>query len=305
MNDGPDHPRVAPGINGTGQPRPWSKPILRETGARKLEEWERWYDECEAAGPRFFALVRGNPGARQLFARPWAAYDSKARIEDGAGFLRRAGWTEDDATALMVDRFPGGTAGIPLVSVRSVVRKYYALCAHHEAQQAAQKAEARAKAATLFNPWEEPKPPEWPGGVLSRRTEETLAAISLRDGVDYAAQSIAYICAASGAAPKNIQFAPYKSDGDGWSVPPIIWLMIIAESGQRKTAIMETAFRALRTRHTTVWTDYLRALKEWRALPSDERHSTPKPVEPHSRHHGGETSADPLGEPPRIPTAKR
>jgi hypothetical protein len=134
--------------------------------------------------------------------------------------------------------------------------------------------------SAFFDPWEDPTPPEWPGGVLSARTEETLAAVSLRDGVDFAAQSIAYIAAASGAAPKNVRFAPYKDDG--WAVPPILWVMLIAESGQRKTAIMETAFRALRTRHGSVWAEFMQELNQWRALPETDRRKTPKPAEPHS-----------------------
>jgi hypothetical protein len=62
---------------------------------------------------------------------------------------------------------------------------------------------------TFYDPWTDPPPPRWPSGVLSRETEETLAAISLRDGVDFPVQAMAHIAAASGAAPKDARFAPF------------------------------------------------------------------------------------------------
>jgi hypothetical protein len=116
--------------------------------------------------------------------------------------------------------------------------------------------------------------------VLSRQTEEILAAVSLRDGVDYGAQCFAHIVAASGAAPKDARFAPYPHAA--WSVPPIIWGMLIAESGQRKTAIAKTAFRPLQRIHNAHRRDYTDELKRWKALPPNERYADDKPEEPHS-----------------------
>ena len=74
-----------------------------------------------------------------------------------------------------------------------------------------------ARTTTFYNPWEDPAPPEWPGGALSREAEQTIAELSLRDGVDFGAQAMAYLTAASGAAPKDARFAPYRNGG--WSVP--------------------------------------------------------------------------------------
>ena len=139
---------------------------------------------------------------------------------------------------------------------------------------------ARELAETLFDPWADPPPPEFPGGVLTREMEDAVFALAMRDGVCPGALAMAYLAAASGAAPKAARFMPYQS-GD-WSVPPIVWVMTIADSGQRKTAIEDRAFVALREAHAAVWRTHRRRLQEWQALPVDERRTVPKPAEPHS-----------------------
>jgi hypothetical protein len=102
-------------------------------------------------------------------------------------------------------------------------------------------------ASAFFDPWADPPPHEFPGGVLTREMEDTIFALALRDGVCPGALAMAYLAAASGAAPKAARFLPYQN-GD-WSVPPIVWVMTIADSGQRKTAIEDRAFVALREQH--------------------------------------------------------
>jgi hypothetical protein len=139
---------------------------------------------------------------------------------------------------------------------------------------------ARELAETLFDPWADPPPPEFPGGVLTREMEDTIFALAMRDGVCPGALAMAYLAAASGAAPKAARFMPYQS-GD-WSVPPIVWVMTIADSGQRKTAIEDRAFVALREVHAAVWRAHRRRFQEWQALTGEERRTVPKPEEPHS-----------------------
>jgi hypothetical protein len=135
-------------------------------------------------------------------------------------------------------------------------------------------------ATAFFDPWQDPPLPEWPGGVLSRQAEETMAFAALRDGVDYGAQCLAYLAAGSGAAPKDARFMPYPHPG--WAVPPIIWVMVIAESGQRKTAIKETAFAPLQAIHNARWREYMGELQSWRRLSENAKRENQKPVEPHS-----------------------
>jgi hypothetical protein len=141
-------------------------------------------------------------------------------------------------------------------------------------------AEPHDEQATFFDPWTDPPPPEFPGGVLTREMEDTVFALAIRDGVCSGGLAMAYLAAASGAAPKAARFMPYQNGG--WSVPPIVWVMTIADSGQRKTAIEDRAFVALRDAHAEVWRTHRRRLQEWQALPADERRNTAKPEEPHS-----------------------
>jgi hypothetical protein len=137
-----------------------------------------------------------------------------------------------------------------------------------------------APAPTFFDPWAEPAPPDWPKGVFPAWLEDMLFAMSARDGVDVGAQGMTLLSAASGAAPKNARFLPY-SDGSAWWVPPIIWVLVIALSGQRKTALLDNAFSALQCEHAKVWQDHSIRLRAWRALSPKERREVNRPEEPH------------------------
>jgi hypothetical protein len=133
---------------------------------------------------------------------------------------------------------------------------------------------------TFFDPWAEPAPPDWPNGVFPAWLEDMLFAMSARDGVDVGAQGMTLLSAASGAAPKNARFLPY-GEGSGWWVPPIIWVVVIAVSGQRKTALLDNAFSALQSKHAKAWEDHSGRLRAWRALSPKERREVNKPEEPH------------------------
>jgi hypothetical protein len=141
-------------------------------------------------------------------------------------------------------------------------------------------AKAADAAAALYDPWEEPAPPRWPPGILSRENEEIIAALALRDGLDFGAQALTFISAASGAAPKNARFRPYTHSD--WSVPPIVWIMLIADSGQRKTALLQNAFSSLRGINGSQWDDYDKARDNWNTLSDADKRAAGKPREPHS-----------------------
>jgi len=65
-----------------------------------------------------------------------------------------------------------------------------------------------------------------------------------RGGLDLAALGASFITAASGAADKRNFLQPYA--GDNWKVPAVLWLMVIADSGQRKTGTLSYALNLLR-----------------------------------------------------------
>jgi hypothetical protein len=129
----------------------------------------------------------------------------------------------------------------------------------------------------IWNPWENPPPPQWPAGILPAQIEDALANLSLRDGVDLGALAMTAITAASAAAPKNARFVPYNTN---WAVPPVVWLMTIGESGSRKTLLEEFGFCVIRVVQLELWRPHNARMQDWRRLPPKER--GPKPEEPHS-----------------------
>jgi hypothetical protein len=148
------------------------------------------------------------------------------------------------------------------------------------AAKAARKAAAAKPPHPFYDPWEEWPIPPWPSETLPRQMEDTIDQIARRDGVDFNAQAMAYIAAASGAAPKNARFTPYQKGH--WDVPPIIWLMLLAMSGQRKTQLLDNAFRVLRRLHNDLFVKYMGELDHWNHLPEDQKRGGGKPRRPHS-----------------------
>jgi hypothetical protein len=69
---------------------------------------------------------------------------------------------------------------------------------------------------------------------------------------------------------------------EGWSQPPILWVLVLAESGQRKTALLNNAFAPIRRVHSELWTEFTASLKQWHMQPEEEKRKTGKPPEPHS-----------------------
>jgi hypothetical protein len=136
--------------------------------------------------------------------------------------------------------------------------------------------ERREFAATLYDPWADLPPPDWPGGTFDPAYEATIATLALRDGLDYGALSMAYLCAVSGAADKSARFEPFQHHG--FDVPPVIYGMPIADSGFKKTQLGKHAFAAIRRRDRQQQQDYQAALDEWEA--SEEKGSKPKEPPP-------------------------
>jgi hypothetical protein len=253
VNDFPDHPHAGRSTNGSGPPQ--------------MPDWLRT------------ALAGLKDGERNTLTGPW---DSEIQPRLGTDLavmlLLDRGLTTEQVTEAaplfpnglgLLRDYPGGL-GI-------LIRE---LCDERDAASAALKAARKARAeaaAKLFDPWADQKPPSW----LSRDHEETIAHLCLRDGLDFGAQALAYIAAASGAAPKNARFAPYRHSG--WSVPPIVWIMLIADSGQRKTALLNNAFLGLRKINGVHWDDYDEVYARWNAMPDTaEKKAHGKPREPHS-----------------------
>jgi Protein of unknown function (DUF3987) len=133
--------------------------------------------------------------------------------------------------------------------------------------------------SAIWNPWEDKPPPTWPEGILPPKTERTLARIAQRDGIDCGLLNTTVLAAGSAAAPKNARFYPYQHAG--WAVPPILWIMVIGESGSRKTRLEALAFSAVREMHREAWRRYEELYAKWEQTPKKERSEFPPP-QPHS-----------------------
>jgi hypothetical protein len=132
------------------------------------------------------------------------------------------------------------------------------------------------------DPWAAPPQPQWPPDVLPVLYHDMIHELAHTSGTDPGALGMAALAAVSGAAPKSFIFLPKGEDTEtGWKVRPILWVMIDAPSGQRKTAL-NVVFSALERKNAKVWGEYQIALGDWLALSKEDRDETEKPREPHS-----------------------
>jgi hypothetical protein len=116
--------------------------------------------------------------------------------------------------------------------------------------------------------------------VLNPEYNDMLFQLAEADGVDPGALGLAALCAVSGAAHKASRFYPYGKHLR-FRVPPIIWGMPIAPSGQRKSAC-NSPFAALQHMQAKVWAEYGLKLKAWKALDPQTRKNQPEPEQPRS-----------------------
>jgi hypothetical protein len=130
----------------------------------------------------------------------------------------------------------------------------------YEARAAAEQQARDDWRNSIFDPWAELEPPQWPIGVLRPDYEAMLRALAKRDGCDLGALFMAYITAVSGAAHKDTRFAPFQH-GE-WQVPPIIYVMVVSDPGFRKSVLISTAFAALWRHDKEEWNAYQVALKD-------------------------------------------
>lgn len=130
----------------------------------------------------------------------------------------------------------------------------------------------------VFDPWATSLLPEFPTGVLSPEMERLAFGFHLRDGVDIGAQAMALIAAISGAVHKMSRLVPF-ADSD-WSVPGILWIALIADSGQKKTSILENAVKRIRQVHGSVWAAYNQQRAWWNSLSKAEQKNQQRPAEP-------------------------
>jgi hypothetical protein len=129
--------------------------------------------------------------------------------------------------------------------------------------------------AGVFDPWAVRDPIRWPGGILPAAWEEKLTRYAEIYGYDPAALMLSFIGAGSAAADKRARFRPYHQTD--WEVPPIIWVVLVAQSGSRKTAIWRRAMEVLTRINRERMAAWKKRHDDWHSLPSKERKEQPEP----------------------------
>lgn len=186
-----------------------------------------------------------------------------------------------DLLAPLIDHFQEGAfAGLAPGLLIADVRALWKQCNDAAVAEAAASIQHRAFAETLLDPWADPPPPKWPAGVLARCSEDTIAEIALADGVDMGAQAMAFVTAASGAADKQSRLDVYLNGR--FMVPPVVWTMVLAESGMRKSPILRTAFAPIKRATGERWHEHRQAMRQYEALPAADRRDALQPAQPPS-----------------------
>ena len=129
----------------------------------------------------------------------------------------------------------------------------------------------------FMNPWDKATPPAWPGGVFPDAIEQALRETADRDQLDLGAFGGAYMAAASGAAHKGARLTPYA--GSVWQVPPILWTLLIGDSGQRKTALFDYVTRQIKQVHRDHIKAHRAAFALWKARSAAQKNKPPPPEE--------------------------
>jgi hypothetical protein len=151
----------------------------------------------------------------------------------------------------------------------------------HDPDRASEADKHWGSAPHFRDPWADTEPAAtWPRNTLPVAVNDMVFTTAQAIGVDPAAQALATLAAISGAAPKSSKFAPYGTD-EIWRVPPILWTMIVAPSGFRKTAL-DTPFAALQVKQDHIWGQFAERLAEWEALSQAEQKKQRRPREPHA-----------------------
>ena len=97
------------------------------------------------------------------------------------------------------------------------------------------------------------------------------------DQLDLGAFGGAYMAAASGAAHKGARLTPYA--GSVWQVPPILWTLLIGDSGQRKTALFDYVTRQIKQVHRDHIKAHRAAFALWKARSAAQKNKPPPPEE--------------------------
>lgn len=110
-------------------------------------------------------------------------------------------------------------------------------------------------------------------GYLRRIVDEYSRALM----VDHEYTASVILTIFSSAVGNSVWIAPKNS----WRVPPFLWLTVVQETGGGKTPLLKELMYPLKELQALYWKEYERSLKEWKALPEEERKGREAPRPKH------------------------
>ena len=134
---------------------------------------------------------------------------------------------------------------------------------------------ARTSDRDALDPWDEPPGVAWPGNIFTPEVETEIAACAAHHGFDHAGLATAVLAAGSAAADKRLVLRPYQ--GINWTVPPILWAMLVGDSGSMKTAIWKLALEPVQAAHNAAMTRWETSVAHYWRQPPLYRQINPPP----------------------------
>lgn len=124
--------------------------------------------------------------------------------------------------------------------------------------------------------WAEREKPSLPAGLLPRVIEDFARNRAEQMGVDPGGLAMAALAVCAAAIPDAINIQVKRHDPD-WLESARIWVALIGNPSTKKTPIISTAARPLRTIDGEMVRTYLRDSAAWSDLSKDKRGDVPKP----------------------------
>ena len=254
-----------------------SEPFSDDEHAQPV--WDAVYTDAERDGERLIAHITGTKTRKgETVGRDAFGLSQVVAAFHGAAHRIPKGMTAEQLAA-MISHFPEGAyghrAGTDLF-LKDVADEWRE-CTDRVTVASGYR---QKLGETLIDPWADPPPPKWPAGILARPFEDTIAEIAIADGVDMGAQAMAFLAATSGAADKQSRLNVYPNGR--FMVPPVLWLMILAESGMRKSPILQTAFSSIKRATGQRWRDYQQEKKRYDGLGLEDQRDARRPEPPGS-----------------------
>ena len=161
---------------------------------------------------------------------------------------------------------------------------------------------ADTKPLTVFNPWAPMVPTPMPSDILAPWMDDAVRNAAERDGICPSSLAMAYLAATCCCVDKRSRVYPYNVLRFGlpgkqidpqklfdensearsmWSAPLIVWQMLIAPSGGRKTRAGEVAFKVPRHQRSMARAKYMQAKADYEREKPQMGKYLPLPAEPY------------------------